>query len=569
MKSKLLLPIFLLLFCMTIILAGCGSGSGTGSSSEPGGVNTGVPTVVKLLPVQFIAQTNSFITLKARVLDGNGNAVQNYPVSFTNMSLTGDLSAATANTNELGNAEVRIFSTTPGFATILAQVTTGSGIVRDRKTVYFSTNDVLRATMSLDVNSVPGNALYNELSDFTLFETATDDTVEVLATVFDVGGVPVGAGVGVSWSASHAEAKFIRTETETNVFGEAKAIIQVTPASIRDTETNLNISAFSDNGAGNMVTLFLQPVVVSVGTSSLTANPTTVAPGGTSTLSALVKLNTGGAAPDGTTVNFASTCVPPGGSVTPFGQTTGGLAPGTFTAPAIEGTCTVTATVQGQVIGSVTIKVAKELAVFPTSVTLATGATSGNIVITGGNPPYSITSSDTTKAVVNGSPVAASGGAFTVTAGATTGSATIQVRDASGNTVTVAITVSSAVCTVAAPTVTVVPAINQSISAAAPAAVIYTITVKNNDSATCASSTFTLTKTSDSAVLPTASFASSVLSPTAPAPCALAPLGICTATLTHTPTAGPIATNTLTTVVTAAGAGHPSATATLTTTIGP
>ncbi len=420
---------------MTIILAGCGGGGGTGSSSAPSGGNAGVPSVVTLLPVQFIAQTNSFITLKARVLDGNGNVVQNYPVSFTNMSLTGVLSAVTANTDKLGNAEVRISSTTPGFATILVQVTTGSGIVRDRKTIFFSTNDVLAATMSLDVNSVPGNSTYNENSDFNIFETATDDTVEVLATIFDAGGVPVSGGWGVSWATSHAEAVFVRAETETNVFGQAKAVIQVIPASIRDTETHVNISAFAANGSFNMVTLFLQPVVVSPsvllgGLSSLSAVPTTVAPSGTSALTAVVKLSTGTAAPDGTTVNFTTTC----GTVTPFSQTTGGVAPGTFTAPLAEGTCTVTGTVAGVEIGSVDILVARALSVFPTTGTIIVGDTK-TFAVSGGTAPYSVASSDTTKATVT-----VSGGVVSVV-GVAAGAATVSVRDSVGATVTVTITV--------------------------------------------------------------------------------------------------------------------------------
>ncbi|MBI5073619.1 MAG: Ig-like domain-containing protein [Nitrospirae bacterium] len=445
MKNKLLLPIFILLFCLTIILAGCGGG-GTESSSDPGGVNTAIPSVVKLLPVQFIAQTNSFITLKARVLDGNGNAVPNYPVSFTNMSLTGTLSAVTANTNNAGNAEVRIFSSTPGFATIIAQVTAGSGIVRDRKTIYFSTNDILATAMSMDVNSVPGNSTYNEISDFTLFENATDDTVEVLATIFDAGGVPVGGGVGVSWDSEFkrtilnptGEANFLREEIVTNVFGQAKAVIQILPASIRNTETHLNVFAFSSNGSANMVTLFLQPVVVSAAASSLTADPLTVAPGGSSALTAVVKLTTGAVAPDGTIVNFTTTC----GTVTPFGQTTDGVATGTFKAPVTEGTCTVTATVQGVAIGSVDINVARALAVFPATASIS-GGTGGSAVftITGGTPPYNITSTNT--AIVPNGPVAASGGTFTATVPALTpaGTVTVQVRDSAGTTVTVTITI--------------------------------------------------------------------------------------------------------------------------------
>lgn len=398
MRNKLLLPIFILLFCLTIMLAGCGGG-GTESSSAPDGINTGIPSVVKLLPVQFIAQTNSFITLRARVLDGNGAAVPNYPVSFTNLSLTGVLSAVTANTNTSGNAEVRISSTTPGFATIVAQVTGGAGIVRDRKTIFFSTNDILTTTMALDVNSVPGNSIYNESSDFIVFETETDDTVEVLATIFDAGGVPVGAGWGVSWGTSHAEAGFVRTESETNVNGQAKAIVKVTPTSLRDTETHVNVSAFSENGSFNLVTLFLRPVAVAAATSSLTALPTTVGVGETSELTAIVRLTTGAFAPDGTSVAFTTTC----GSVTPFGQTTDGIATGTFTAPDTTGACTVTATAGGVVIGTATITVAAPataLVVTPASQsTSCSNALGVDYLVSGGTPPYAFASLNPNVAV--------------------------------------------------------------------------------------------------------------------------------------------------------------------------
>ncbi len=385
------MSIIILLFCLPILLAGCGGG-GTESSSAPDGINTGIPTVVKLLPVQFIAQTNSFITLRARVLDGNGNAVPNYPVSFTNLSLTGVLTAVTANTNNSGNAEVRISSTTPGFATILAQVTGGSGTVRDRKTIFFSTNDILTTTMSLDVNSVPGNGIYNENSDFILFESDVDDTVEVLATVYDAGGVRVGGGWGVSWGTSHAEAGFVRAETETNVNGQAKAVVKVTPTTIRDTETHVNVSAFSQNGSFNLTTLFLRPVVVAAATSSLTAKPTTVAPNGTSELTAIVKLTTGALAPDGTTVSFTATC----GTVTPFSQLADGIATGTFTAPDTAGACTVTATAGGVVIGSVVITVAAPttpLVVTPSAQSIScTNVLGVDYIITGGTPAYTVTS---------------------------------------------------------------------------------------------------------------------------------------------------------------------------------
>jgi len=434
----------------------CGGG-GAGGPNVPPGENPGVPSVVQLLPSTFIAQTNSFITLNTKVLDGNGIPVANIPVIYTNLSSIGTLSATSANTNSLGIATVTLFSTTPGFATILAQVNIGVGQVRDRKSVYFSTRDVLTVTMRLDVDSVPGNGNpstfvgYNETSDFRLFESATDDTAEVLATVYDAGGVAV-AWESVTWSSSHTEATFTRTETTTNVNGQAVAVVKVTPASIRNTETHVNISAYAGNGAANMVTLFLQPVVIDATTSSITAQPSVVNTGGTSTITVMVRLNTGAYAPDGTTVNFTTTC----GTVTPFAQTTSGRATATYTAPSTPGTCTVTATAGGVTIGSVTITVTTALTVQPSAVTVDGAAPADIITFTiyGGIPGYTIATSNP-AIILSTTTVATSGGTFTATVPAATaaGSVTITVRDSAGTTATATITITGA----AAAALTVAP----------------------------------------------------------------------------------------------------------------
>ncbi|MDH5203659.1 MAG: Ig-like domain-containing protein, partial [Nitrospirota bacterium] len=236
--KKILIVVALLALSFSV-LCGCGGGGASGPSMPPG-ENTGIPSVVQLLPSTFIAQTNTFISLHTKVLDGNGIPLANIPVTFTNLSHPfGIMSSTVANTDAYGIATVTLYSTSPGFATILAQVNSGAGQVRDRKSVFFSTKDVLAVSMTLDVQSVPGDGTYNKPSDFIIFEPPPDpdNTVEVLATVFDAGGVPVEGGWGVSWSASHTEAKFIRTDTQTNLYGKAQAIVQITPESIRNTET--------------------------------------------------------------------------------------------------------------------------------------------------------------------------------------------------------------------------------------------------------------------------------------------------------------------------------------------
>lgn len=428
-----------LLLLLAVSLLSCGGGSG--SLSGIGGENPGVPSVMELAPSSYIAQTNAFITLNTKVLDGNGKPVPNTTVIYTNLSHPiGVLSSTTAVTDSSGIARVNLSSTTPGFATILAQVYTGAGQVRDRKTVFFTTRDVLRVTMDMDVNSVPGNTIYNELSDFTLFENSEDDTVEVLVTVRNAGGVPV-AGESVQWFRSHSEATWVRTETSTNVFGQAKAVIKVEPSSIRNTETHLNIMAFAGNGAANMVTLFLRPVVPDPATSYLTADPTVVDVNGTSTITAVVMLNTGSRAPDGTTVNFKVICdttFP--GLVIPFAQTTAGVAQATFTAPPVPGECTVTGRAAGVTIGSVKIKVKAPLTIMPSAQTVTGGATA-TFTIHGGLAPYTVTSSHPSVA----SP-SLSGTTITVTTATVTAAATvtITVRDVLGATASATLTINPA-----------------------------------------------------------------------------------------------------------------------------
>ncbi|MFN3481092.1 MAG: Ig-like domain-containing protein, partial [Thermodesulfovibrionales bacterium] len=367
--KKIFLLLAMLIF--SIGLLSCGGGGGSGSADLPPGENPGSPSVVQLWPSHYIAQTNAYITLYAKVLDGNGAPVPNVDVSFTNLSGVGTLSKTSAKTDGTGLAQVTLSSTTPGFSTILAQVNTSQGIVRDRKSIFFSTRDVLAVSMDMDVDSVPGNGTFNETSDFILFENASDDTFKVRTTVYDAGGVPV-PGTSVNWSASHGEVTFVRTDLMTNSQGWAEGVFKVEPSSIRNTETTINIMAYAGNDAANMVTLFLRPVVIDRNTSYVTAASTVVDVGKTTNITAVVMLSTGHPAPDGVTVNFTTTC----GTVTPFAQTTGGVAQATFTAPTTVpagGTCTVTASVSGTEIGSVTITIKAPLKVIPDSATVDPG----------------------------------------------------------------------------------------------------------------------------------------------------------------------------------------------------
>jgi hypothetical protein len=450
----------LALFILSVAMAGCGGG--TGSSSHPTGVDSGVPSRIQVLPVPSIAQTNSFIVVKAKVLDGNGYPLSDTKVTFTNLSLVGSLSGTAATTDPNGLATVTLSSTTPGFSTVQAEVNSGAGMVRDKRTVFFSDFDITvpptpvpSLTLEVDGNN---NGIYDETSDFILFETPDDNEVLVRATL-RVGGIPISGSV-ITFGADTEEGTFPLGDTATtNGDGQASVLVKVDPIVLRNFNTVLNITAMSDDGASNLVSLFLDPVLID--TLSVSSDLQTVDSGGTANISALLTTTAGTTAPDGTAVSFTTTS----GGVTPFSQTTDGVAAATFTAPTIAAggfnqQATITAASGGK---SGTVKViinappapsptptptptpVPALVVSPPNASIPCGNATATFFVTGGVPPYKITvsSGPVTSSVAT---IQASGGSFTVTSGAcpvATTLANIVVKDNANNIVTVPVTVTN------------------------------------------------------------------------------------------------------------------------------
>lgn len=452
--------IFILFMMLAISFASLNCGGGAGGSNSPGGEKPGVPQIVQVLPSHYIAMTNSAILIRAKILNGNGGPVKNLPVTFTNISSIGTLMSnndaplgnnTVVKTNDSGMATIKVKSTTTGFVTIQAEVNKGVGMVRDRKTMYFSSSLSLSPFMYLDVNG-DGDTVYNEPTDYTLFENDNDNKVVVRATVFSKFGQRV-SGVSVQFGADSTEASFPNGSTATtNSDGEAFTLVQVDPAAIRDLGTFINITASASNGAANIYTLYLLPVTISAVT--VTANPTVAAPDKTSTITAAVTLNTGAPAPDGTAVGFVADC----GTVTPFALTTGGVATATFTAPSsvpAPPVCKVTATVAG-VSNFANITISSALNVQPDTQSI-NGLFGGSVsyIISGGVAPYTVTSSDRFKACNSTDAdcsdaedsgtwtVSASGGVFTVTVplGTASQDITLSVRDLVGATVSATLTI--------------------------------------------------------------------------------------------------------------------------------
>lgn len=461
----------LLLSAALLILAGAlaSCGGGTGSSSQPSGVNASVPSVIQLLPIQSIAQTNSYISVKAKVLDGNGNLLPGVPVTFTNLSLVGSLSATRATTDQLGIATVNLFSTTSGFSTIQSEVNIGAGMVRDKRTVFFSDFDLTVPppaaaetpvlTLEVDGNN---NGIYDEPSDFILFETPEDNEVIIRATL-KAGGIPISGSV-ITFGADTAEGTFpLGNTATTNGDGQATVLVKVDPIVLRNFNTVLNITASADVGAAGIVSLFLEPVLID--TVSVSSDLQTVDSGGTANISALVMTTAGTTTPDGTAVSFTTTS----GGVTPFSQTTEGIAEATFTAPTLGAgsfnqQATVTASAGGK---SDTVKItvvappaptpsptpsptpAPALAVNPAGGSISCNLVSATFFVTGGVPPYTAQKALTNAPVnITNTPVQASGGFFTVTTngcGSLPASTpvSILVSDSDGTVVTVPVTVTN------------------------------------------------------------------------------------------------------------------------------
>ncbi len=402
--KKITLSLIALLILSTFLI-NCGGGSG--GSSSPVGEKPGVPEIVQVLPSHYIAMTNSAILIRAKILNGNGAPIRNIPVTFTNLSPIGVLLSdndiplndkTVVKTNDIGIATVKIKSTVEGFATIQAEVNKGVAIVRDKKTVFFSTTLNLVPFMYLDVDG-DNDEIYNETSDFILFETTTDNQVIIRATVFNRFGQRA-AFTSVTFGADSLEASFpLGSIKTTDADGEASVLVRVDPMEIRDIQTVLNITAVADNGAANMVTLFLKPV--SISNITVYANPLTVDSGGTSKITAFVTTTAGTPAPDGTTVTFTANK----GGIDPFSQTTDGWTEEvTFTAPTVtsDTTATITAKVGGKQ-GSVNVTVIAPPPPPPppdtTSPTVSSTipANNGTLDISnaGGNPvPVSITFSE-------------------------------------------------------------------------------------------------------------------------------------------------------------------------------
>ncbi|MBI5634564.1 MAG: hypothetical protein HZA15_13930 [Nitrospirae bacterium] len=170
--------------------------------------------------------------------------------------------------------------------------------------------------------------------------------------------------------------------------------------------------------------------------SSITATPMAVVVGNKSVITTYARNSNGDPLPNGSSVNFSASC----GTVGAFALITSGVATADFTAPATApsgGKCRVTASVNNAAIGSVDITVNNKIDVQPAtrSINKTTGG-SATYTITGGFPPYSV-SSDSSMYPPFPATVSQSGGTFSGDVPANSVAATVKytVTDSAGSSV--------------------------------------------------------------------------------------------------------------------------------------
>ncbi|MGC2064563.1 MAG: hypothetical protein WA610_16455 [Thermodesulfovibrionales bacterium] len=469
----------LLILTVAAGLIGCGGGNST--SDTPTGINPGVVSRVELLATSYVNQTNGFCYLKTKVIDGNGVVVPNKEVIFSNLSTIGVLDHTTAKTDVNGIANATLYSTAVGFATVQAEVNTGTETIRDKKTVFFTPFDIAfpgsggtvnQAALALDVDS-NNNGIFNETSDFILFEPEGKTDALIRATVTDSSGSPL-LNSAVTFGSDSPEVTFplgsssTAPVVHTNSAGQASILARVSPSILRNFDSTVNITAKADNNTFNVLTLFLKPVTISSitiasdtasvqggGTVTVGTTTTTVAPG-TANITASVVTSVGTPPPTGTNVQFSTTL----GAIDVFAATDkNGVATAKYTAPTpvfADTQTTIRASVAGRQSNTLTLRVTAPVGA-PTVLTVAPNPPAavvalqnpdGNVsddltfLVSGGIRPYSVVSTNPGVIASPGS-LGATGTQFTVdpNAVATTTIVTLRVSDSTGVFVNVPVTV--------------------------------------------------------------------------------------------------------------------------------
>ncbi|MES0335625.1 MAG: hypothetical protein SFH39_04610 [Candidatus Magnetobacterium sp. LHC-1] len=407
----------------------------------------------------------------------------NISPSLINEFAAKDVAVYKVQTDIYGRASIKVNSTASGYVTVEAYTGGGLMARRSVLFTSSGTivNQFTPISVVLDIDG-NNNGTYNEKDDYKVCQSKIDQIIKVKATVYFKGEKTAGIGLFIGTDLSNLvdfynniygiysvssttgvktlmgcdyngsgtidatnEYNCYTTHTNTtgvpsywfsedrvytNSSGEAKTEFRISCQNISQ-ERLLSVLATTDSysfpefsptgrqfyGTGS-TTLFIEPIVVS--SVTVTANPTEVATGQTSYITATVNTTLGDAtAPDGTFVQFYADCKDSTATaLSSFNpqtaQITNGKATTIFTAPTEiptgdAGQCTIEARV-GAVSGFVALTVNRALEVTPVSQTISNPKVGDTATfnVVGGAKPYSVRSGNPAVSVaISGSQITA------------------------------------------------------------------------------------------------------------------------------------------------------------------
>ncbi|ACL02189.1 Ig domain protein group 1 domain protein [Desulfatibacillum aliphaticivorans] len=284
---------------------------------------------------EIVANGASSALVTATVLDNNENAVPDGTiVTFTT-------SAGTLNDST---------STTPVANQTSYDVTTVNGVA---KVLLYSATNLGTATVnavaggigdSISIAFIPGPPAKVSVSATPSSLTADGASQSLIkATVLDANDNPVADGETITFSVTQ-DGGSLDSLTRQTVGGIA-SVTYTAPASVPGAQVRVYASSTSGD-SGNVIIELTGPSIASV---SLEVDPTSLPADGssTATIFATITLSGGGAAPDGTTVNFE--IFSGGGQLSATSATTsGGIAQVELTADSNAGTAVIKAECGGR-----------------------------------------------------------------------------------------------------------------------------------------------------------------------------------------------------------------------------
>lgn len=416
--------LLVILFGLLLMLSSCGGG-GAGSADTSEGIG-GVTTNLSLYADKMVTKTGNTITLQASLYDGNGKPLSGKDVYFDVLSGYAILSNSLAKTDSKGIANVDLNSTSINSTVVVIKAFSNNSQAQDSKTVYFVNTMAIQPSLYL-VPDGDNDGIYGESSDYTIVADGKD-TIELNAVYLDITEQPE-AGRAIYFGSDSEEVYFSKNPAITDFEGSAYTTMTVSELSGKEMIT---VYAYDyKTGTADIISINVMPVTA--GSLYLTSSLYSVEAGKNTNIKACVFSETGSPMPDVTIIRYYVYPYYMGSIEELYGYTYDGCHSTVFTAGDITGDVTITASSEG-VSDSIAITVTKvpaQLQVTPSSATTPVGIPF-TFVITGGTPPYIVTT-DTSSATVSPSTVAQEGGTFAVM-GFVAETVTITVIDANSKT---------------------------------------------------------------------------------------------------------------------------------------